>query len=169
MELAEKLFEEHADELYAYLCRFTSNSAEAEDVLGDVFVKAIEEERLSSAEGFEWRPWLYRVATNCAISRMRRAKVRALFRRRMRPKEEGVSEARDSIDEAQTWTRVRAAIKKLGARHKAVLLLQVYQDLSYQEIADALCINVGTVRSRLFEAKERVKATLLEGGYEWQS
>lgn len=162
MDRAEALFRRHADELFGYLCRFTSNRAEAEDILSDVFVKLLEqgERRLADA-AFEWRPWLFRVATNAAVSRFRRQRIRALFALRRRAAE-GTSGKADPVEADEEGRRVRAAIDALSPKLKAVLIMRIYQELSYEEIARATEINIGTVKSRLNEAKARLKALLGE-------
>lgn len=58
--------------------------------------------------------------------------------------------------------KVRAAIDKLGSKHKAIIIMRFYQEMSYDDMARVLEINVGTVKSRLSEAKSQLE-TLLEG------
>lgn len=164
MDRAEHLFRRHANELFGYLCRMTGDRAEAEEILSDVFVRLLEqgEGRLADAS-FEWRPWLYRVATNAALSRFRRQRIRSLFLAREHRQRAGeAAEKPDPIEGDEEGRRVRGAIEKLGGKYRAVLLMRAYQEMSYEEIARALSINVGTVKSRLNGAKQRL-ARLLGG------
>lgn len=164
MDRAEELFRRHANELFGYLCRFTANRADAEDILSDVFMKMLEQgEQQLAVEGFEWRPWLFRVATNSAISRFRQQRIRALFTRKGAEQPAPVIKGNDPVETIQDAERVRAAIRSLRPKLKTVLIMRVYQDLSYEEIAAAAGINVGTVKSRLNEAKRQLKELLGEG------
>ena len=79
MDLIKELFEKYSDELYAYLVRYVGDPSLAKDIVGGVFVKAMSELRKKDRGDMKWKPWFYRVATNCAISGMRKKKVRRLF------------------------------------------------------------------------------------------
>lgn len=163
MDRAEELFRQHADELFGYLCRFTANRADAEEILSDVFVRVLEQgERRMAGEGFEWRPWLFRVATNAAVSRFRRRRIQALFARKDAVRPMPAAKDADPAEASQEAKRVRVAIEGLSPKLRVVLIMRIYQDLSYEEIADAAGINVGTVRSRLNEAKRQLKGLLGE-------
>ena len=162
MESVETLFKRHSDELFAYLCRYTFNHADAEDILSDVFAKLMGHIERNNNESFLWRPWLYRVATNCAASHLRKKKIRSLFLMGKENNQEPEFDSPNTLEQSQTNAQIKNAIDQLDHKYKAVLILQVYQDLSYQEIADIVKINIGTVRSRINEAKKRIKTILGE-------
>ncbi|MDO8526493.1 MAG: RNA polymerase sigma factor [Deltaproteobacteria bacterium] len=162
MESVDTLFKKHSNELFSYLCRYTFNSAEAEDILSDVFVKLMEHIEKNNSELFLWRPWLYRVATNCAVSHLRKRKIRSFFLMENKNTFEAGVTPGVSLENDQEGGWAKKAIDQLDHKYRSVLIMQVYQELSYQEIADALNINIGTVRSRLNEAKKKMKKILGE-------
>ena len=110
-------------------------------------------------------PWLARIATNQAFS---------LFRSRRRkpetPLEPLVEAGRqwsadgdpaDETAEREHRAQLQAALAELKPEHQAVLVLRAVQDLSYEEIAQALRVPVGTVMSRLSRARAELKSRLL--------
>lgn len=159
MESVEGLVKRHSGELFGYLCRYMGNSANAEDVLSEVFVRLIENFP-GQGDDFMWRPWLFRVATNLAIGHHRKHKVRMLFR--LRSKGESALVRGDEIELNSDIGRLKDAIEKLGKRHRPVVIMRAYHDMSYEEIAAALDINIGTVKSRISEAKEKLKELMGE-------
>lgn len=158
----DELVARHSNELFGYLVRFVGNRAVAEDLLGDVLVKMMEQHQTSVDAEFAWRPWLYRVATNQAISHLRKEKIRQWVGL------DGLDVAADEcdasvhIDAGQSGQRIQRAIARLSPKLKSTLMLSVYQGLSYKEIAEVERIEVGTVKSRLNEAKRVVKCWLEE-------
>lgn len=162
MTQVETLVEQHASEIHGYLCRMLGDHAAAKDVLGEVFLKMVEHvKKLESSD--LCKTWLYKVATNCAISHMRRQRVRRIFS--LREKHERIDAQRspqDLIEMNEEAGRIRNAVGRLGKKHKSVLIMRIYQELSYQEIADVLKINIGTVKSRLCEAKIKISEMLEE-------
>jgi RNA polymerase sigma-70 factor (ECF subfamily) len=160
MESVESLVRLHSNELFGYLCRYLGNRTAAEDTLSEVFVRLIENFPRMGKD-VQWRPWLFKVATNLAISHQRKQKVRALFH--MRSRAEGCNGHDGCAELSVEVARLRGAIEKLGKRHRPVVVMRAYQDMSYEEIALALDINIGTVKSRINEAKEKLKILLGEG------
>src|SRR3989338_5821853 len=75
MQTSEELIKAHAKELFGYLCRYAGDPALAEDLLGEVFVRFLMQYKVKTDPNFQWRPWLYRVATNLVISHLRRQKL----------------------------------------------------------------------------------------------
>jgi RNA polymerase sigma-70 factor (ECF subfamily) len=160
--MLEGIVKEHSPEIFGYLCRYLGNRAAAEDVLGDVYVRLIEQHAKSKDDEFQWRPWLYRVATNLAISSLRRRKLFSLFASSERHEAQMTVQGGVAAEEGERITRMRAAIDTLGKRHKPVVLMRYYQDMSHEEIARSLDISVGTVKSRLNEARRRLEEVLSE-------
>ena len=109
--------------------------------------------------------WLYRLTTNAAIDCLRREK-----RHRDADDLDGVElpDSGDTPQEAaertETQTAVRSALSALSDEHRQVLLLRYMQEMDYGEIAVALDISEGTVKSRINRAKARLKELLSGGG-----
>ena len=107
------------------------------------------------------RPWLYRIATNIAIDQIR--KQTPLW---LRESFEQASELRGPeavVERAEAKMAVRTALKQLPEDSRTVLMLRFYGELSLQEIADTLEIPLGTVKSRLFTAGQRMRQQMAEG------
>ena len=108
--------------------------------------------------------WLYRLTTNAAIDCLRREK-----RHRDTDDLDGVDlpdggdTPQETAERSETRNAVRAALYRLTDEHREVLLLRYMQELDYGEIARALRISEGTVKSRINRAKARLKE-LLSGG-----
>ena len=109
--------------------------------------------------------WLYRLTTNAAIDCLRREK-----RHRDTDDLEGVElpdggdTPQELAERSETQTAVRAALSALSEEHRQVLLLRYMQELDYSEIAAALAVSEGTVKSRINRAKARLKEILSGGG-----
>lgn len=145
----KSLYESHAPELLRFLRRRAHDTAEAEDLLQETFVQAAQHEsRL--AEAASPRAWLYAVARNVAGS-IRRRVLR--FRRHALADD---LVARDQAEADPRVEQMRRAIGRLAQPLRETLELRLNADLSYAEIAEALEIPVGTVRSRLSNAVQQL-------------
>lgn len=109
--------------------------------------------------------WLYRLTTNAAIDCLRREK-----RHRDADDLDGVElpdggdTPQEAAERTETQTAVRSALSALSDEHRQVLLLRYMQEMDYGEIAAALDISEGTVKSRINRAKARLKELLSGGG-----
>lgn len=107
---------------------------------------------------YAFRGWLYRIAANAALDSLRRERPTAVLDP-LSMADPGLSPER-SVEENQRAAQVRRAISQLSPALRMVLILREYQELSYQEIADALDIPVGTVMSRLNSARAQLRHEL---------
>ncbi len=133
---------------------------DAEDVSQEAFIQAFT--ALDSFRGeAQWFTWLYRITLNLCAHRKRRSKDSALDVRAA-----SVSERTESADvEGQVLTKlmVERALDKLSEPLHVVLILREMHDLSYEEIAEVLNVPVGTVRSRLNEARQKFREVFTLG------
>jgi RNA polymerase sigma-70 factor (ECF subfamily) len=132
---------------------------DASDVSQTAFLKAAE--RIDDYDPrFKFFSWLYRIALNEALNLVRD-----------RGREEELDEATDlpapfadgpeeRLQAAQRGARVQAALMKLSTRDRVVVSLRHFSELSYAEIADVLDVDEKTVKSRLFEARQRLRVLL---------
>jgi RNA polymerase sigma-70 factor, ECF subfamily len=161
-------------ELYGYLRRYLNDDALAEDVFQNTFLQVYLKRR-QYEEGRPVRPWLYTIATRQAIDALRRhGRHQAVSLEQAREANgpgdlmllETLAGDRPGPDaEAFAQERrelVRAAVERLPDFLRQVLLLAYYQGLKYREIADALGIPVGTVKSRLHAALQRLHESWAE-------
>lgn len=137
--------------------RLCGDAALAEDIAQDTFVRVWDRLADYKPSG-NFRAWLVRIAANLTIDALRKHKPVAdiedlsLVAPGPGPEAAAVSGERAAA--------VRAALMRLPVQSRAVLVLREYDSLSYQEIADALDIPLGTVKSRLNDARRRLKAEL---------
>lgn len=145
----------------AFFLRLGASRAEAEDLVQDVFLKLYQ-----SADRYRERGafsgFAFRVARNAWIDRRRALGARP-------PPEDAAvdalarsSEPGDALDREEFARRLRDALEELPEGQRRVFELGVVQELPYPEIADALAIPVGTVKSRMFHAVRRLRGLLGE-------
>lgn len=163
----EALVQRHRHDLLAYLRRYLGDLQLAEDVLQATFLQ-VHLKRTSFTPGRRFRPWLYAIATHQAIDaqrRNRRHRAVSLDHRYGQPGDQvalvdmlagpdSVVEARIEAEERKAW--MRAAVARLPDPMQRVLTLVVGEGLHYREAALQLGIPVGTVKSRMHAAMERL-------------
>nr|WSW69906.1 RNA polymerase sigma factor [Streptomyces sp. NBC_00995] len=156
------LYDRYAADIHRYAARRLGEGA-AEDITADTFLVAFRSRARFDTGRDSARPWLYGIAANL-IGKHRRTEVRALralARTGTDPVAEAWTERADQRVSAQAARgRLAGALASLSAGDRHVLLLIAWADLSYQEVADALQVPVGTVRSRLNRARRKVRQTL---------
>ncbi|MDH6626240.1 RNA polymerase sigma factor (sigma-70 family) [Streptomyces sp. LBL] len=160
------LFDRHADSVHGYAARRLGAEA-AEDVMAETFTTAFQQRFRYNTELANARPWLFGIATNL-IGRHRRAEARRLKALGRLPSAAPGHQAEETVAD-RVAARVSAqavrselagALARLPARHRDVLLLVAWADLGYEEVARALELPVGTVRSRLHRARKKVREAL---------
>ena len=165
----EELVHRYEKELYGYLRNYLSDPEMAEDVFQQTFLQIY-----LKCDQFEperkLRPWLYAVATNQAIDHQRhfgRHRMASLDRRMGKGDESETgafveifdSPARGPVEESvsiEQADEIRRAVDDLPEQMKQIVLLVYFQGLKYREAAHALGIPVGTVKSRLHGAVQRL-------------
>lgn len=109
--------------------------------------------------------WLYRLTTNAAIDYLRREKRhRAADDIAELELPDDAPTMQELSERAETQSRVRRALSRLSDEHRQVLLLRYMQELDYGEIAAALEVSEGTVKSRINRAKARLRELLTDTG-----
>ncbi|MGC9221539.1 MAG: RNA polymerase sigma factor [Solirubrobacteraceae bacterium] len=156
------IFERHYDEIHRYLRR--RHPEAAEELAAEVFMTAFDLRGRYRPEFESARPWLYGIASRL-LARRRRTELRSLRAHarsggRREPALDEYAEAIDRADAQRDSARVAAALAELKAPDRDALLLYALGGLSYEEVALALEVPVGTVRSRLARARKRCATTL---------
>ncbi len=159
MDLAE-LVAGHQTNLFAFLYRLTGDPALAEELMQEVFVRALRAAERYRPQG-KVSTWLFAIAANV---------TRDHWRRRQRNLVDLVGEVpgtawADPEEEALAAADVehlRSALLQLPLEQRSALILRYYHDLSYLEIAQALACPVGTVRSRIHNGLERLRRSMRE-------
>jgi RNA polymerase sigma-70 factor (ECF subfamily) len=162
------VYDRHAGVLFRFLVRRVGRDT-ADELLGETFRIAFERRATFDCTRPDARPWLYGIATNL-IARHRRAEMRRIkATARLVATQAGDAVAdrvAADVDARETWPAVAEAIAELPDGERDALLLLVWEELSYDEIASALQIPVGTVRSRLNRARRRVRELVEHTGEE---
>lgn len=162
----ERLFDLHAGPLHGYLCARVGRSV-ADDLVGETFLVAFRDRVRYDPERGEVRAWLYGIATNLA-SRHHRGEQRGLAAA-ARLGAAGDCDVDgpgrrvpEQVDAAVRVRTLAAALAALPAGDRDVLLLTAWAGLSSAEVAQALEIPVGTVRSRLHRVRGQLRRRLDE-------
>lgn len=166
------LVERHQQRLLRLCERLLGEREEARDAVQEVFLKAFRHAGGAEPRG-QLFTWLYRIAVNHCLNRLRRRRIARFFSLTPDPavEEEGAgfepaSEAPSPEREAgarERWAATRRAIARLPDGQRAVLVLAKFEGLSYREIATALAITEGAVESRLVRAMRRLEAAQESG------
>ena len=139
--------------------RVCGDAVLAEDIAQETFVRVWDRLSTYRPQG-TFRGWICRIASNKTIDALRRQKPTVDIENLSLTATTGRPEA--AALRSERATAVRAAIMGLPTQTRMALVLREYQDLSYQEIAQTLDIPMGTVKSRLSDARRRLKDALTE-------
>ncbi len=154
----QKLYADHGWSLYAYALRLTGDAAQAEDVVQDVLVTVWQTAGNYRGEG-RLISWLLGIVHHTAIKSLRHRSTP------ITEEMETVMQTTDPLPEelvqADERSRsIRKGLEELSPEHRAVLELFFYQGLSLQEAAEVCGCPVGTIKSRLNYARQRLRGLL---------
>jgi len=164
LEAFEVLVQRYQGKVYSFVCKMTNDVADAEDIVQEVFIRVYRSIHRFRAES-TFQTWLYRIALNMCVDRSRRSQreVPVAFSLDANPEQEGTERLREIPDEshnpervaerAELQSRVRRCLAQMSAKLRTVIVLYDIQGLSYEEIAATLRCPIGTVKSRLFNAR----------------
>jgi len=162
------LFRLHSKAIYNYCFRRLADWRDAEDALSLVFLEAWRR-RDKEIPPDKVLPWLYGIATNVLRNRRRsERRFRAALARvpLASPEADFSDEAVERLDDERRMARALALLGQLSPRDQDVFVLCAWQGLSYEDAALALDVPVGTVRSRLSRARERIAELDSRSGHE---
>ena len=167
----DDLIRRYQERIYATVYHMTANHEDANDLAQESFVKAFQALK-SFKGGSSFYTWLYRIAVNKTINFLKQRKNRqhmslndidfnaehdpdlvALISDKTPRREAGLSELQEKLN---------AALLKLSESHRMAVVLHDVQGLSHEEIAKVMHCNIGTVRSRLFYARQQLQALLAD-------
>jgi RNA polymerase sigma factor (sigma-70 family) len=158
------IFDRHHGELYRYL-RSRVGAGLAADLAAETFVTAFARRGAYRPEGPDARPWLYGIAHNLLRNHLRheQRRLNAYARHGAEPLADAAALAEFSLadaraDAAAVRSRLAQILAEMRAGDRDALLLFAWADMSYAEVAQALGIPVGTVRSRLNRARRQLRA-----------
>jgi len=167
----DELVKRYQERIYATIYHMTSNHEDANDLAQESFIKAFSALK-SFKGGSTFYTWLYRIAVNKTINFLKQRKnkyhlslndidfnaehdpdLMALISDKTPTRDVALSELQKKLNEA---------LLKLSEPHRMVVVLHDVQGLSHDEIADVMDCNIGTVRSRLFYARQQLQGQLAD-------
>jgi len=166
----EELVRRYQRPIISYVYRMLNDYDSSLDVTQEVFIKVYNSLDRYSCD-YKFSTWLYRIAHNAAIDHLRRNSVNP----QSLETESGDGayqlqiESPDPTPEQQRerseWrSEIEAVVKLLPAAYRDLILLRHSRDLSYEEIAEVTALPLGTVKNRLFRAREMMRGLLIERG-----
>ena len=168
----EKLVTLYERKVYATAFRYTANEHDAMDISQEVFIRVFRFIHTFNLES-SFSTWIYRITVNVCKDHIRKRASRAELPLELTDEESGeyTVEISDSTydpvelyEQAELRQEIRRAIDDLPDNYKEIVLLRDIGGLSYDEISQTLDIEVGTVKSRLSRAREKLRNFLLQNG-----
>ena len=167
----DQLVQRYQERIYATIYHMTSNHEDANDLTQEAFIKGYQALK-SFKGGSSFYTWVYRIAVNKTINFLKQRKNRAqmslndldfnaehdpdlvaLISDKNPRREAGLTELQEKLNEG---------MQKLSEPHRLVVTLHDVQGLSHEEIAKVMGCNIGTVRSRLFYARQQLQGFLAD-------
>ena len=164
----ESLTERHRQAIYHIIFKIVRDGEMAHDLVQETFMRAFASLASYRSE-YRFSTWLYKIAANCSIDYLRKKKINALSLDQEIPTKDGsigievadysFSPDRELERKEQRFS-IEEAIASLPDKYREVIIYRHKDDKSYEEIADLLDIPVGTVKARIFRARELLKKRL---------
>jgi RNA polymerase sigma-70 factor (ECF subfamily) len=143
----ERLYDEHASALFAFLLNFTRNEADTRDLLQELFVKLARQPDLLTGVREE-RSFLIRLVHNAAIDAGRRRDIRERKHEEMAADSLGAFARSEDVDEQSFRRALHDALGELPAEQRAVVHLKLWEGLTFEVIAEILDLPPNTAASR---------------------
>jgi RNA polymerase sigma-70 factor, ECF subfamily len=155
----ERLYDGHAQSLFAFLLNFTRDEQDTRDVLQEIFVKLAREPKLMAGVRGE-RAFLIRLAHNAAIDLIRRRGTRERTRENFAAEKSSPFASTNDPDEKLFREEVAFALGELPEEQRAVVHLKLWEGLTFEEIAAALEIPPNTAASRYRYGLDKLRERL---------
>jgi RNA polymerase sigma-70 factor (ECF subfamily) len=166
----EELVRRYQRPISAYVYRMVGNYESALDLTQEIFIKVYSSLQRYRSE-FKFSTWIYKIAHNAAIDHLRRTATREqslvmgpendqfdLPVESKRPSPEQESERKERRGE------IESVIRALPSNYRELIILRHSQDLSYEEIVEVTGLPLGTVKNRLFRAREMMRQQFVDKG-----
>lgn len=157
------LMNNYRDSLYFMLLKMTNNPTDADDLTIEAFSKAFQNLHQYTPE-YAFSTWLFRIASNNCIDFLRKYKNRtvSIDDQAFHDDESEISDRfpssqpdpEEAIIRAQKIETMRAVVEKLKPHYRKLVEMRYFQEMSYEEIADQLQLPLGTVKAKLFRARD---------------
>jgi len=162
------LFDMHRQSIFHIAVKIVRNAEEAKDLVQETFIRAFGSLKTYDSS-YRFSTWLYKIAANCSIDSIRKRKIDALSLDKPISTRDGDVQMevadytyhpeRDLFAKRKTFG-IEEAIEQLPDKYREVIILRHKEDKAYEEIAQLLKVPVGTVKARIFRARELLKKKL---------
>lgn len=161
---ASVLIRKYRQFIYAVVYRYVGNYDDAQDISQEVFIKALDNLH-KFKKNSSLKSWLYRIATNTAISYQRKAKIKNLFVRSDSDEfdklsDNGGEDSMKQLDHNAFEKDLDAALLKLPKKQRETFALRYFENIPYKEIAEMLDTSVGGLKANYFQAVKKLAVHL---------
>ncbi|MEY2465604.1 MAG: hypothetical protein QOD03_125 [Verrucomicrobiota bacterium] len=155
----ERLYDDHAQALFAFLLNFMRDESDTRDLLQEIFVKLARQPELLHGARDE-RGFLLRLAHNAAIDLMRRRGVRGKYHEQFGAEMVSIFAPAGNPDEEAFRAALTTALAELPEEQRAVVHLKLWEGRTFEQIADALSISPNTAASRYRYGLDKLRERL---------
>jgi len=164
----EELVRRYQRPIAAYVYRMVGDYDAALDLTQEVFIKVYASLSRYRPE-FKFSTWIYKIAHNAAIDHLRRHATREAIANSETDRVEVTIETRrlspeQESERTERCSEIETVVQLLPPPYRELILLRHSQDLSYEEIAEVTGLPLGTVKNRLFRAREAMREQLMQRG-----
>ena len=166
----EELVRRYQRPISAYVYRMVGNYESALDLTQEIFIKVYSSLKRYRAE-FKFSTWIYKIAHNAAVDHLRRSATREQslvvgtdsdsFDL---PLESGHLSPEQESERKERRGEIESVVRALPANYRELIILRHSQDLSYEEIVEVTGLPLGTVKNRLFRAREMMRQQFVDKG-----
>jgi len=164
----QQLLQRYQKTVYHIVIKIIRNADDAQDLVQETFMRAFNTLESYRSE-FRFSTWLCKIAANCSIDYLRKKKIKAFSMDKPYETQDGAVEMElqdtganpeEYLLRKQKLVSIEEAIQTLPGKYKEVIVYRHHDDKSYEEIARILGIPIGTVKARIFRARELLKKKL---------
>jgi len=166
----EELVRRYQRPISAYVYRMVGNYESALDLTQEIFIKVYSSLNRYRAE-FKFSTWIYKIAHNAAVDHLRRTATREQSLvvgtegdQFDMPIESGRLSPEQESEQRERRIEIETVVRALPANYRELVILRHSQDLSYEEIVEVTGLPLGTVKNRLFRAREMMRQQFVEKG-----
>lgn len=155
-EAFKEIYEQTKEFVYNVIYRMVYDKEETKDLMQDVYIKVFENRSRYNEFTSAFHTWLYRIAFNHTLNFVNRKKMILSKQIILEHKIEITEENTETISDEEDIARLQRLLLKVKPKHRICIVLCDIERLSYEETANRLGINIGTVRSRLNRARKEL-------------
>ena len=166
----EELVRRYQRPISAYVYRMVGNYESALDLTQEIFIKVYSSLQRYRAE-FKFSTWIYKIAHNSAVDHLRRTATREQSLvlgpegdQFDLPVESGYLSPEQESERKERRGEIESVVRALPSNYRELIILRHSQDLSYEEIVEVTGLPLGTVKNRLFRAREMMRQQFVEKG-----